>query len=35
MVVEKVYNCEHALQVVEVAIEDYKEDYGSSAINDI
>ncbi|MGE5445924.1 MAG: inorganic pyrophosphatase [Ignavibacteriales bacterium] len=29
MIIEKVYNCEHALQVVEAAIEDYNEDYGS------
>ncbi len=29
MVIERVYNCEHALQVVEAAIEDYNEDYGS------
>lgn len=29
MIIERVYNCEHALQVVEAAIEDYNEDYGS------
>jgi inorganic pyrophosphatase len=29
MIIEKVYNREHALQVVESAIEDYNEDYGS------
>jgi inorganic pyrophosphatase len=29
MIIEKVYNCEHALQVVEAAIKDYNDDYGS------
>lgn len=28
MIIEKAYNCDHALQVVEAAIEDYNDDYG-------
>ncbi|MER3447082.1 MAG: inorganic pyrophosphatase [Candidatus Dadabacteria bacterium] len=29
MIIEGVYNCEHALQVVEAAMEDYNENYGA------
>jgi inorganic pyrophosphatase len=29
MTIEKIYNREHALQVVEAAIEDYNEEYGA------
>jgi len=29
MTIEKIYNCEHALQVVEAAMEDYYEEYGA------
>jgi hypothetical protein len=29
MTIEKIYNREHALQVVEAAMEDYYEEYGA------